>query len=79
MIESNAVFVNGVEIAEPYLSTETVMNDSGPYEVGVGEVFVMGDNRQFSLDSRRFGPIPMDDLIGKAFVTIWPLSNFGGL
>ena len=39
----------------------------------------MGDNRNASFDSRRFGPVPLDDLIGQAFVTIWPLSHFGGL
>jgi signal peptidase I len=39
----------------------------------------MGDNRDESFDSRRFGPIPIDHVIGRAFVVIWPLSRFGGL
>jgi signal peptidase I len=55
------------------------MPDAGPFVVGEDEVFVMGDNRNFSFDSRRFGNIPHDDLVGKAFVVIWPISNFGGL
>jgi type IV secretory pathway protease TraF len=38
----------------------------------------MGDNRDASFDSRRFGPIHLDDLVGEAFVTIWPISHFGG-
>jgi signal peptidase I len=38
----------------------------------------MGDNRDASFDSRRFGAIPLDDLVGEAFVTIWPISHIGG-
>ncbi|HEU4894834.1 MAG TPA: signal peptidase I [Acidimicrobiia bacterium] len=75
----NQVQIDGVPISEPYLSDDVVMPDAGPFEVGSDEVFVMGDNRQFSFDSRRFGNIEMDSLVGRAFVIIWPLSNFGGL
>ena len=79
VIEANQVLVDGVAIEEPYLSPDVFMPDAGPFTVGSGEVFVMGDNRQFSFDSRRFGTISYDDLIGRAFVTIWPLDHFGGL
>ncbi len=79
VIRGNHVIVDGVEIEEPYLPPDAVMPDAGPFTVGPEEVFVMGDNRQFSFDSRRFGTIAYDDLIGRAFVTIWPLDNFGGL
>jgi signal peptidase I len=78
-IESNDVHVNGSPISEPYLEDDVVMPDAGPFEVGAEEVFVMGDNREFSFDSRRFGNIAFDALVGRAFVIIWPLSNFGGL
>ncbi len=77
-IEDNRVHIDGVAIDEPYLSETSSMPDEGPFEVGEGQVFVMGDNREFSFDSRRFGPIPQDDLVGEAFLTIWPLSHFGG-
>ena len=77
-IEDNRVHIDGVAIDEPYLSETSSMPDEGPFEVGEEQVFVMGDNREFSFDSRRFGPIPQEDLVGEAFLTIWPLSHFGG-
>ena len=79
VIEGNHVMIDGSPLSEPYLSLDVTMADEGPFVVGVGEVFVMGDNRRFSFDSRRFGAIPYDDLIGRAFITIWPISNFGSL
>lgn len=78
-ISENTVHVNGIAISEPYLDEDVTMPDAGPFEVGDDEVFVMGDNREFSFDSRRFGNINLDALVGRAFVTIWPPSNFGGL
>lgn len=78
-IEDNEVHVDGVAISEPYLADDVVMADEGPFEVGDEEVFVMGDNRQFSFDSRRFGSIELESLIGRAFVIIWPIDNFAGL
>jgi len=78
-VSNNQVHIDGVPISEPYLSDDVTMPDAGPFPIGDDEVFVMGDNRQFSFDSRRFGNIEMDTLIGRAFVIIWPLSSFGGL
>jgi signal peptidase I len=78
-IVENRVNVDGSPISEPYLADDVVMPDAGPFEVGDDEVFVMGDNREFSFDSRRFGNIEFESLVGRAFVIIWPLSNFGGL
>lgn len=78
-ISENRVHIDGVPIEEPYLDPNVVMPDEGPFVVGEDEVFVMGDNREFSFDSRRFGNIEYDSLVGRAFVIIWPLSNFGGL
>jgi len=77
-VRNNQIVVNGSPLDEPYLP-EVFMPDEPPITLGPTEVFVMGDNRNASFDSRRFGPIPLDDLIGEAFVTIWPISNFGGL
>jgi signal peptidase I len=74
-IMGNQVLVNGAAIEEPYLDEAVTMADEGPFEVGEDEVFLMGDNRQFSFDSRRFGAIALENVIGRAFVVIWPLSN----
>jgi signal peptidase I len=78
-IRDNQVHVDGVALAEPYLADDVTMPDEGPFMVGTDEVFVMGDNREFSFDSRRFGNIDYDALVGRAFVIIWPMSNVGGL
>jgi signal peptidase I len=78
-IMENTVLIDGAALAEPYLEEGLVMPDAGPFSVGEEEVFVMGDNRQFSFDSRRFGNISFDALVGRAFIVIWPLSHFGGL
>jgi signal peptidase I len=77
-VRNNQVVVDGAPIEEPYLP-EVFMADEPPVTLGPDEVFVMGDNRNASFDSRRFGPIPLEDLIGEAFVTIWPVSNIGAL
>ncbi len=42
-------------------------------------MFVMGDNRAISYDSTRFGPIPMDHILGEAVVRIWPVARFGAV
>ena len=73
------VAVNGVAISEPY--TNDLLNYYGPEHVtlGAGQYFVMGDNRGDSSDSREWGPVPRSDIIGKADLVYWPLSDFHGL
>lgn len=78
-VRDNQVFVDGVALDEPYVKEGSRMPLYGPFTVPEGEVFVMGDNRSQSTDSRVFGPIPEDSIIGRAFVRVWPPSRWGGL
>jgi signal peptidase I len=75
------VLVNGEPIDEPYLSDGAFTDDFGPVEVPDGTLFVLGDNRgtAMSFDSRFFGPIDDDLVVGRAFLVVWPLSRIGGL
>lgn len=84
------VYVDGVALDEPYVegkptypletpASYTNENPQYPYTVPEGEVWVMGDNRVKSNDSRAFGSIPVDTITGRAFFTYWPLSRVGVL
>jgi signal peptidase I len=70
---------NGQRVAEPYLDPGTTTDGCRRTTVGPGELFVMGDNRTNSQDSRSFGVIQKSDLVGRAFVRIWPLNHVGWL
>lgn len=79
-VENGRVEVGGVALDEPYVATGgAAMGDFEPVTVPEGHVFVMGDNRNSSLDSRRFGTIPVDEIVGEALVRIWPLDRIGSL
>lgn len=73
------VFVNGEPAHEPYLPDGTQTSSFGPVEVPQGTIFVMGDNRGNSDDSRNFGPIPADTVVGQGFLLIWPPKDFSTL
>lgn len=69
-------------LIEPYLDaamTDTCGGDFAAVVVPDEHVFVMGDNRSGSLDSRSIGPISYDDLVGRAFVVFWPRSDWSWL
>jgi signal peptidase I len=72
-----AVFVNGIELVEPYLDPGITTSYFAPTLVPDDHVWVMGDNRNRSSDSRVFGPIPVDDIAGKTFFRFWPLDRLG--
>ena len=81
-IHDHTVFIDGKPLAEPYLTKQAKrsMADFPPHKVPPDELFVMGDNRGNSADSRfGLGTVPFDKVIGKAFVIIWPPSQIGGL
>jgi signal peptidase I len=66
------VFVNGVLLKEPYLPPGTFTSDFGPKFVEPGRLWVMGDNRSNSSDSRFFDTIPASSVVGRAVLKIWP-------
>jgi signal peptidase I len=74
-----SVYVNGKRLVEPYLPATTRTDTFEPIDVPEGEVFVMGDNRGNSTDSRAFGPIDEGLIVGRAFIRIYPLDDIGGL
>lgn len=82
-LRDGAVYVDGVRLDEPYTQGKP-SNDlnSGiqyPYVVPEGYVWVMGDNRTNSADSRAFGAVNMEDITGRAVFRYWPLDRIGTL
>ncbi|MBI3955164.1 signal peptidase I [Candidatus Gottesmanbacteria bacterium] len=82
-VEKGFVFVNDRQLSEYYLKEKTFlypgsfMLEGANITVPKDFLFVMGDNRTHSSDSREFGPIPEDSIIGKAFLRYWPITEFG--
>ena len=71
------LYVNGVAQDEPYLLEQDFSGEMPEIDGPAGEVFVMGDNRNNSGDSRLFGPISTrQSIIGKAFVVYWPIGHW---
>ena len=83
------VFVNGERIQEPYLDPNDLAQpqlvdrcrvvDMAKQSVPSHQVFVMGDNRPESFDSRSFGTVPEHLVVGRAFAVVWPFRSIKGL
>lgn len=83
--DDGIVYVNGAALSEAYTyrnaagvnEPTNASSDQTTWVVPAGELFVMGDHRQKSADSRVFGPINISNVIGRAFLRYWPLSTIG--
>jgi signal peptidase I len=83
-IRRGQLFVDGARVREPYVAAEGDLRDFGPETVPDGMLFVLGDNRLHSGDSRfpppgGLGYVPEEKVIGEAFVIAWPLGRIGGI
>jgi len=91
LVDTN-VYVEGLRVIEPYLLVSESTRSKGPIPgcaqpladpnqcvIPEGHVFVMGDNRRGSVDSREFGPVGIDTIVGRAFWKVWPPTDLSQL
>jgi len=82
-IENNTIYINGKALKEQYIEGQTLTLEDAYLKEGQeeiipnGHIFVMGDNRQRSSDSRMFGPVPTQDIIGRVFFRYFPPEKIG--
>lgn len=79
MIRGGRVYVNGEELKEDYINGEYTAGDIDIDRIPEGKIFVMGDNRDNSLDSRSFGFVDMEMIQGKAVFRVLPVEKIGKL
>jgi signal peptidase I len=83
-LRNGKVIIDGKALPDPYAHGQPSDPLPGsqvvfPFKVPAGDIWVMGDNRTNSADSRWFGPVPLSSVHGRAFFTYWPVSRFGPL
>jgi signal peptidase I len=83
-IQDGHVLINGTQLDEPYLFSvngtaqpTSAHTDEASWVVPAGELFVMGDHRERSSDSRDFGPIEVSSVVGRAWLRYWPINSLG--
>ena len=81
-VKDNAIYVNGSKLEEDYIPDDFPIQPGAftqgrVIELGQDEYFVSGDNRPYSSDSRAWGPLPKENIVGRAFFAYWPLSILG--
>lgn len=75
-IVDGEVKINGAVYREPYLKENFSYNMAAQH-LQEGEYFVMGDNRSHSNDSRNWGPVPQENVVGRVWLIYWPFADFG--
>ena len=75
--KNGRVYINGEQLDEPFTVDETRPGRNGTVTVPPLHVYVLGDNRDRSNDSRSFGPVPIDNVVGRAWLSYWPLEDVG--
>lgn len=81
MLRAGFVFLNGVKLDESYLTSDvrtyggTFLTEGKTVKVPEGQYFVLGDNRSFSSDSREWGFVSKNKIIGKSFLVYWPITD----
>lgn len=76
-VRDGHVFVNNQPLNEPYIVGNTTTGFYAPTTIPPLQIFVLGDNRGFSNDSRSFGTVPLEDVIGRAWFSYWPPNQIG--
>jgi len=74
-VKDNKVFINGQRLYEGYLDKKEITEGEVDIKLNEGEYFVMGDNRNQSNDSRAWGPLPEEEIIGQAVFVLYPNSS----
>lgn len=78
-VHDGQLWLNRVAQEEPFIKEHPILGDFAEVTIPAGRVWVMGDNRNNSGDSRKFGVVSVDRIIGVAFAIYWPPSHWGGL
>ncbi|HJV46370.1 MAG TPA: signal peptidase I, partial [Bacillota bacterium] len=83
--KEDILYINGQAVQEPYLDKEKKLyplkdksytSDFGPITIPNGKIFVLGDNRPVSNDSRYIGPVDVKQVVGRADFSLWPINTF---
>lgn len=76
-IQDGKVYINGEMLNEPFVQGDTRPGRDGEVMVPPLHIYVLGDNRNHSNDSRSFGPVPIENVVGRAWLSYWPPEQVG--